>query len=85
MAHYNLANWLVRLGKYREAAGHYRQSLELNPNDPKIHLNLGLVLIQFLGQPEEGAAHLEKSLELDPDQPQAQHIKDTIAYLKNRR
>jgi len=85
IAHYNLANWLVRLGKYREAAGHYRQSLELNPNDPKIHLNLGLVLIQFLGQPEEGAAHLEKSLELDPDQPQAQHIKDTIAYLKNRR
>ncbi len=78
---YNLGNWLLQQGEPVLAARHYQRALELDPRDPKSHLNLGLVCIQHLGQPAEGAAHLQESLRLAPDQPQAERIRQAVAQL----
>ena len=82
LAHYNLGNWLIRLGRHGEAARHYLRVLEINPSETKAHLNLGLLYLQYLNRPQDALTHLEKCLEIDPHQPQAKRIKDTIDYLK---
>ena len=69
-AHYNLGNVLRKKGSLDEAAGHYRQSLSLNPLFPETHNNLGLVLVQskdLAGSQE----HFQEAVRLRPSYSEA--------------
>ena len=57
--------------RYEEAIAQYEKALELEPNHPAIHRNLGL-LLAHLGRFDEAEAHLRATLQIVPNEPTAQ-------------
>ncbi len=57
-------------GDAQGALGAYREALELQPNNAKMHYNLSLAL-EKLGRREEEERELEKTVELDPNLDEA--------------
>jgi tetratricopeptide (TPR) repeat protein len=53
----------------QRAAEHYRQSLQLDPDQPDCLGAFGLLALR-LGQTEEGLSHLRKAVELAPSDPE---------------
>ena len=63
--------------RYEEAISEYEKALELEPQHPAIHRNLGLVLIR-LGRYDEAIVHLQTVLRLVPNEPTAREALDAI-------
>lgn len=61
-----LAGVYFRLGVYDTAITIWSSLLEDFPNDPTLHVNMGLALFKT-GQPEQAREYLERALELEPD------------------
>jgi len=61
---------LAHLGRAREAQRHYEQALQLKPDDPDAHNNLGLLLARA-GRLTEAIGHFEAALRSRPDFPAA--------------
>jgi len=57
--------------RYEEAIAQYEKALELEPNHPAIHRNLGLLLAR-LGRLDEAEAHLRATLQIVPNEPAAE-------------
>lgn len=55
--------------------------LELDPNDPRSHYFLGLILMRE-GAKEEAKSHLKRFLELAPDDPDAATAKEALRYMR---
>ena len=70
VAHYNLGNALLELGKVPEAIGHYEQALRLKPDYAEAHNNLGIALLE-LGKVPEAIGQYEQALRLKPDYAEA--------------
>lgn len=68
-SHYNLASFLSLHG-LDFAVAEYQQSIELEPDFPDAHLNLGLALAD-LGRTEEAVQAMKTAIELDPKDPLA--------------
>ena len=64
-AHNNLGAALGPLGRYDEAAGHFRLALEAHPDYASAHGNLGKVL-DLQGRFDEAEPHFRRAVELDP-------------------
>ncbi len=65
-------NDLLLKGDAKAALAVYREALELEPNNAKMHYNLGLAL-EKLGSREEEERELEKTVELDPNLDEARN------------
>lgn len=63
--------------RYQEAIEQYEKALEIEPEQPAIHRNLGILLAR-LGRNDEAIAHLRKTLQLVPDEPTAREILNEI-------
>jgi protein O-mannosyl-transferase len=63
--------------RYEEAIAQYEKALELEPQQPAIHRNLGMLLAR-LGRFDEAKVHLRKTLELAPNEPAARETLDEI-------
>jgi len=63
--------------RYEEAIRHYEKALELQPQHPAIHRNLGMLLAK-LGRYDEAAAHLRATLQVVPDEPAARATLEEI-------
>ena len=63
--------------RYEEAIAQYEKALELEPQQPAIHRNLGMLLAR-LGRFDEAKVHLRKTLELVPNEPAARETLDEI-------
>ena len=63
--------------RYEEAISEYEKALELEPQQPAIHRNLGLVLIR-LGRYDEAIVHLQTVLRQVPNEPTAREALDAI-------
>ncbi len=61
---------LQQQGKSAEAAAAYQRSLELNPSQPNVANNLGVVLLA-LEKPDEAGRAFDRALELRPEFPDA--------------
>jgi hypothetical protein len=61
---------LEQKGQYEAAISEWKKGLELSPNDPKAHVNLGFALDQ-VGRPDEAITHYQKALEIEPENPEA--------------
>lgn len=66
----NLANAYEQVKRYDDAIKTYRHAIELNPNNPSAHCNLGYSLMQE-GKVEEAIPEFRKTIELDPNMPEA--------------
>lgn len=63
----NIANSLKELGRYSEAARHYKRALFLKPNQADTHYNLGTMLHEGKVEGEKTAeSHYLKAIELNP-------------------
>jgi protein O-mannosyl-transferase len=67
--------------RYEEAIHEYERALELEPQQPAIHRNLGLLLAK-LGRYDEAAAHLRATLQIVPDEALARETLDAIEASK---
>ncbi|MCZ7680457.1 MAG: tetratricopeptide repeat protein [Sandaracinaceae bacterium] len=65
-----LAGVYFRLGVYPTAIQLWRRLAEQFPEDPTLHVNLGLAFFKT-GQPEDAREHLERALALDPEHERA--------------
>jgi hypothetical protein len=68
LAHYNLAHALAQRGRTAAAIAHYRESVRLQPAEPRTHDNLGLLLAEQ-GRTAEAIAEIREALRLKPDRP----------------
>ena len=64
-AHYNLARYIARSGRYDEAMRHYREALTIRPDDADSHNNLGLLLATN-GELEKAVEHFDAAIRVDP-------------------
>jgi Flp pilus assembly protein TadD len=53
-------------GRWAEAIPPFQEIVQLDPNNPQAHHDLGMTLL-FCGRPAEAAASLERAVELKPD------------------
>jgi DNA-binding SARP family transcriptional activator/TolB-like protein/cytochrome c-type biogenesis protein CcmH/NrfG len=56
-------------GQFEEALAAWRRTLEINPNYPHAHAQIGSTLI-FMGRAEETEAHVRQAMRLSPRDPQ---------------
>jgi Flp pilus assembly protein TadD len=63
--------------RYEEAIRQYEEALELDPQEPAIHRNLGMLLAQ-LGRYDEAIPHLRATLQMVPNEPTARQLLDEI-------
>lgn len=63
--------------RYDEAIRQYEESLELDPQQPAIHRNLGMLLAQ-LGRYDDAIPHLQATLRMVPNEPTARQLLNEI-------
>jgi protein O-mannosyl-transferase len=63
--------------RFTEAIEQYEKALAIQPGNPAIHRNLG-ILLSRLGRIEEAIPHLRKVLQLVPNEPSAREILEAI-------
>src|SRR5437879_236084 len=63
--------------RYEEAIRQYEEALKLDPQQPAIHRNLGMLLAQ-LGRYDEAIPHLRATLQRVPNEPLARETLDAI-------
>jgi len=63
--------------RYEEAIRQYEEALELDPQQPAIHRNLGMLLAR-LGRYDEAIPHLRATLQMVPNEPLARETLDAI-------
>jgi Tfp pilus assembly protein PilF len=63
--------------RYDEAIRQYDEALELDPQQPAIHRNLGMLLAQ-LGRYDEAIPHLRATLQMVPNEPAARETLNEI-------
>jgi len=63
--------------RYEEAIRQYEEALEIDPQQPAIHRNLGMLLAQ-LGRYDEAIPHLRTTLQMVPNEPIARETLDAI-------
>lgn len=71
------ANSDEAMRRYEEAIREYEKALELEPQHPAIHRNLGMLLAQ-LGRYDQAEAHLRTTLQIVPNEPLAREILEEI-------
>jgi Flp pilus assembly protein TadD len=63
--------------RYGEAVQAYEKALELDPRQPAVHRNLGILLVR-LGRYDEAVIHLRATLQLVPNEPLARETLDAL-------
>jgi Flp pilus assembly protein TadD len=63
--------------RYEEAIQQYEAALALEPQQPAIHRNLGMLLVK-LGRYDEAIPHLRATLQIVPNEPVARELLDAI-------
>jgi len=79
MAEANLANALLALGRRQEAIAHYQVAETIAPDNPLIHLNLGIILLGLPEQREDALRELKEAQRLLPNDS---HILDLLERFK---
>jgi len=74
-----IGNLYYDMGQYRQAADHYRQSLELRPDDASVETDLATCLHQ-LGEHDRALETLEHVLRYSPNFRQALMNKGVVLY-----
>jgi tetratricopeptide (TPR) repeat protein len=77
--HYNMAVFFTQGQKYKEAEREYVRALEFDPNNLKIHYNLGYLYAEEMDKHDKAMYHLEKYLQIDPNSKESEAIRSYIA------
>ncbi|MBN1689295.1 MAG: tetratricopeptide repeat protein [Candidatus Omnitrophica bacterium] len=80
--HYNLGTIFLHNKRYRESIKEYERVLELRPNDPETHYNLGVLYDDYLKDREKALYHYQKYLAINPKAPDAKKVESYILSLE---
>lgn len=80
--HYNLGTIFLHNKKFKEAIQEYEAVLELRPNDPPTHYNLGILYDDYLKDREKALYHYQKYLSINPKAPDAKKVESFILSLE---
>lgn len=80
----NIANIQMQTKNIPAAIENFEKALGINPSMPAVHLSLGMVYHQALGNQEKALSHLKESLRLAPNQPRAKSIQSLIQNMENK-
>lgn len=79
--HYNMGCVYKASKMYNEAEAEFLKALKLNPNDPYLHYNLGILYEDDLNKPAKAREHYEAFLELAPNDRDATNVKEWLLSL----
>ena len=66
MAYNFLANIAIEGKDYKQAAGYFEQSLQINDKQAGVHAAIGKITARFLNDQPSALYHFQRALELDP-------------------
>lgn len=75
---YNLGVVYTRGALFRKAAEMYEHALEINPDDPEAHHNLGILYDAHLNERDKAVEHYQRFLELSPDEKAKMQVRNWI-------
>jgi tetratricopeptide (TPR) repeat protein len=79
---YNLALVYAREGRAREAEQAYLRALQLDPSDPDVHYNLGILYDDELKNRSRALMHYRKYLKLSPHAPDKDQVENWVMQLE---
>jgi len=82
--HYNLALAYDQNQQYDEAEAEYKKALDIDPDDPDTHYNLGIIYDDYFQDKARAVAHYEKYLELRPGARDAENVRSWIRWAKQQ-
>ncbi len=77
--HYNMGVFFTENKKFENAEREYVRALEFDPNNLKVHYNLGYLYAEDLNKHDKAMFHLEKYLQIDPNSKESEAIRSYIA------
>lgn len=80
-SHYNMGYVYKVCRQYERAEQEFLKALEIDPEDPGIHFNLGVLYDDDLKNRVKARLHYEKFLELAPHDPDAPAVREWLAGL----
>lgn len=80
--HYNIGCVLRSVGQYRKAEQAFMEALALNPRDPAVHFNLGILYDEDLKRPDKAKKHYQVFLNLAPDDEDAGRVYQWLTALE---
>jgi tetratricopeptide (TPR) repeat protein len=83
--HFNMGVMYARGGKYRSAEREYLKALEIDPGDPDVHYNLGILYDDNLGDKAKAATHYRRFLMLRPHGPDAEAVRGWLTAAEIKR
>lgn len=75
MAWANRGTALSRLGRMVDALDSFERALEIDSDNPNIHVGVGSILQDCLGRSQEALEHFDTALKLDPSHSMAWHCR----------
>ncbi len=77
--HYNMAVFFTENKQFTQAEREYLRALDFDPNNLKVHYNLGYLYAEELEKHDKAIYHLEKYLQIDPNSKESEAIRSYIA------
>ena len=77
--HYNMAVFFTENKQFSQAEKEYLRALDFDPNNLKVHYNLGYLYAEEMDSHEKAMFHLEKYLQLSPNSKESEAIRSYIA------
>lgn len=81
LTHYNMGCVYKATRQYRRAEAEFLKGLSINPDDPGIHYNLGILYDDDLNEKDLARKHYERYLELAPYDRDAPKVQEWLSAL----
>lgn len=78
----NLGLELLRLRDFSKAREALTRALKLNPGNPRVHYNLGVLFDEIFHQPHQALLHYQIFLALVPEDPDAPQVREWAQQLE---
>ena len=82
-SHYNMGCVYKAARQYQRAEAEFLQALEISPEDPGVHFNLGILYDDDLGDEEKARFHYNKYVELAPNDSDVPRVMEWLATMDN--
>ena len=77
--HYNMGVFFTDNRQFPQAEKEYLRALDFDPNNLKVHYNLGYLYAEDMDKHDKAMFHLQKYLQLDPNARESEAIRSYIA------
>lgn len=77
--HYNMGVFFTENKQFSQAEREYLRALDFDPNNLKVHYNLGYLYSEELSKHDKAMFHLEKYLQINPNSKESESIRAYIA------